>query len=187
MKQQRGHLPQDEQGGSSDNFRIRRYVAKYTINPAIAHGVSHLVGSIEVGKLADLVLWRPAFFGAKCEMVIKGGFIAYAQMGDPNASIPTPQPVFMRPMFAAFSPGPHSYAFVSQSSLDHNHPQTYNLTKRLAPVKNCRNITKKDLKHNDATPQITVDPETYQVTADGQPLTCQPAKELPLTRRYFLF
>ncbi|HSI34871.1 MAG TPA: urease subunit alpha [Tepidisphaeraceae bacterium] len=187
MKQQRGPLPQEAAG--DDNFRIKRYVSKYTINPALAHGVAHLVGSIEVGKLADLVLWRPAFFGAKPEMVIKGGIIAWAQMGDPNASIPTPQPVFMRPMFGAFGKarGTASVAFVSGTSLAAGIPQTYGLNKRLEAVKGCRAMTKKDLKFNDATPAITVDPETYRVTADGVHLTCEPAEKLPLAQRYFLF
>src|SRR5258706_2304924 len=173
MKLQRGRLSQEQ--GENDNFRIKRYIAKYTINPALAHGMAHCVGSVEAGKLADLVLWRPAFFGAKPEMVIKGGIIAWAQMGDPNASIPTPQPVLMRPMFGAMGRacGQSSIAFVSQSSLAAGTVQTYGLTKRLEPVKGCRTLTKKDLQYNDATPKIEVDPETYKVTADGEHLTCQ--------------
>jgi len=185
MKQQRGALPQDSSG--SDNFRIRRYIAKYTINPAIAHGMGHIIGSVEVGKLADLVLWRPAFFGSRPEMVIKGGIIAWAQMGDPNASIPTPQPVYMRPMFGSFgkATGTSSIAFVSGASV--KTVGGYGLMKRIEPVKKCRGVSKKDLKLNDATPVMTVDPETYKVTADGVHLTCQPAAELPLAQRYSLF
>jgi urease subunit alpha len=187
MKQQRGKLPGDSSG--NDNARIKRYVAKYTINPAIAHGVSHLVGSIEPGKIADLVLWKPSMFGAKPEMVLKSGIIAYAQMGDPNASIPTPQPVFMRPMFGSFGGGvgKSSIAFVSAASVDQGVVQKYGLTKRIEPVRHCRSIGKKDMVHNSATPAITVDPETYTVTADGEVLTCAPAEKLPLAQRYFLF
>jgi urease subunit alpha len=186
MKQQRGALGGS---GSNDNFRIKRYVAKYTINPAIAHGFGHIVGSIEVGKLADLVLWRPAFFGIKPELVIKGGIIAWSQMGDPNASIPTPQPVYMRPMFGAFgrAVGGTSLAFVSGTSMREGAVAGYGLTKRLEPVRNCRQLGKKDMKLNDATPAITVDPETYHVTADGELLQCEPAKILPLAQRYCLF
>ncbi|MDB5322447.1 MAG: ureC [Phycisphaerales bacterium] len=192
MKQQRGHLEEVGSGQSavgSDNFLIKRYIAKYTINPALAHGVAHLVGSVEPGKFADLVLWRPAFFGVKPEMVIKGGIIAWAQMGDPNASIPTPQPVYMRPMFGAMGRacGSASVAFVSQASLAAGTVQHYGLNKRLEPVRGCRSVSKKDLKYNDATPKIEVDPETYRVTADGVHLTCEPAKELALAQRYFLF
>jgi urease subunit alpha len=187
MKQQRGQLPGEK--GHNDNFRIRRYVAKYTINPAIAHGTSHIIGSVEVGKLADLVLWKPALFGAKPEMVLKGGIIAWAQMGDPNASIPTPQPVSMRPMFGAMgrAVGGNSIAFVSQAAIDTSTVDEYQLTKRIEAVKNCRTIGKKDMRLNDQTPVITVDPETYKVTADGVHLTCAPATKLPLTQRYFLF
>ena len=185
MKQQRGPLP--EESGGNDNFRIKRYIAKYTINPAIAHGFGHLVGSVEVGKLADLVLWKPAFFGAKPELVIKGGAIAWAQMGDPNASIPTPQPVFMRPMFGAFgkAAAPVSLALVSRASV--KTVNTYGLRKQISAVKNCRGLGKKDMKLNDATPKIEVDPETYRVTADGVHLTCAPSKVLPLAQRYSLF
>jgi urease subunit alpha len=187
MKQQRGRLP-DEQG-DNDNVRIKRYLSKYTINPALAHGMGHLIGSIETGKLADLVLWRPAFFGAKPEMVIKGGVIAWSQMGDPNASIPTPQPVFMRPMFGSFgrATGPCSIAFVSQICKQKGIAKSYGLSKRIEAVKGCRKIGKKDLKWNNATPRITVDPETYEVRADDEPLLCEPARVLPLAQRYFLF
>ena len=187
MRQQRGRLPGEQ--GENDNLRIKRYVAKYTINPAIAHGVAHEVGSVESGKLADLVLWRPAFFGAKPEMVIKGGFIAWAQMGDANASIPTPQPVLMRPMFGAFgrASGATSLAFVSRLSLADGVAQSYGLRKRLVAVRGCRTLGKRDMKLNDATPKITVDPETYSVCADGELLRCEPAKSLPLAQRYFLF
>ncbi|HEX4265604.1 MAG TPA: urease subunit alpha [Verrucomicrobiae bacterium] len=187
MKQQRGRLPGEK--GDNDNLRIKRYLSKYTINPALAHGMGHLIGSIEVGKLADLVLWKPAFFGAKPEMVIKGGVIAWAQMGDPNASIPTPQPVFMRPMFGSFgkATGPCSIAFVSQLCKMKNVAKNYGLSKRIEAVKGCRKISKRDLKWNDALPKITVDPETYEVRADGELLTCEPAKMLPLAQRYYLF
>jgi urease subunit alpha len=187
MKQQRGRLPGEK--GENDNLRIQRYISKYTINPAIAHGMSHLIGSVEAGKLADLVLWKPSMFGAKPEMVIKGGVIAWAQMGDPNASIPTPQPVFMRPMFGAFgrAGGGTSIAFVSQLCKTKGVARGYGLTKRIEAVKGCRKITKRDLKWNDALPKITVDPETYEVRADGELLTCEPACSLALTQRYFLF
>ncbi len=187
MKQQRGRLPGES--GANDNLRIKRYISKYTINPALSHGMAHVIGSVEVGKLADLVLWKPAFFGAKPELVIKGGVIAWAQMGDPNASIPTPQPVLMRPMFGAFgrAPGGNSLAFVSQLCKDKGVAETYGLTKRIEAVRGCRKIGKKDLKWNDATPHITVDPETYEVKADGERLVCEPAKLLPLAQRYQLF
>src|SRR5262249_15019875 len=158
----------------------------YTINPALAHGMGHIIGSVEKGKLADLVLWKPSMFGAKPEMVIKGGVIAWAQMGDPNASIPTPQPVYMRPMFGSFgqAPGLCSIAFVSQLCKSKGIAKGYGLTKRIEAVKGCRKIGKKDLKWNNAMPRITVDPETYEVHADGELLTCEPAKFLPLTQRY---
>ena len=187
MKQQRGGLPGER--GNNDNLRIRRYIAKYTINPAIAHGVAHVIGSVEAGKLADLVLWRPALFGAKPELVLKGGSIAWAQMGDPNASIPTPQPVMMRPMFAALGRaiGGTSLAFVSQLAASSGSAAGYGLGKRIEAVKHTRGIGKKDMRLNDATPKITVDAETYKVTADGEHLTCAPATELPLAQRYFLF
>ena len=176
MRQQRGRLP--EETGDNDNLRIKRYVSKYTINPAIAHGMSHRIGSVEVGKLADLVLWKPNMFGAKPEMVLKGGVIAWAQMGDPNASIPTPQPVFMRPMFGGYYPASAaiSIAWVSQDCADASVAAGYGLHKRIEPVKNCRKIGKADMKLNDATPKITVDPETYRVTADSQPSSASPRK-----------
>jgi urease subunit alpha len=187
MRAERGGLPGDR--GGSDNLRIRRYIAKYTINPAITHGISHEVGSVEVGKVADLVLWKPAFFGAKPELVLKGGFIAWAQMGDANASIPTPQPLTMRPMFGAYgrATATTSLAFVSQASLDTGSVCRYGLNKSLVAVRGCRTVSKRDMKLNDALPAITVDPETYLVTADGEPLRSQPATVLPLAQRYFLF
>ncbi len=187
MKLQRGRLADEK--GDNDNLRIRRYISKFTINPAIAHGVSHEVGSVQAGKLADLVIWKRQFFGVKPEIVIKGGFIAWAQMGDPNASIPTPQPVFMRPMFGAFgkATGGTSLAFVSQLSLATGTAQSYGLTKTLSAVRGCRGIGKKEMKLNDAMPEIEVDPETYTVKADGVILRCDPADELPLTQKYFLF
>jgi urease subunit alpha len=187
MRAERGRLAGET--ASHDNVRIRRYVAKYTINPAIAHGIAHEVGSVEVGKLADLVLWKPAFFGAKPELVLKGGFIAWAQMGDANASIPTPQPLVMRPMFGGFgrASAAISVAFVSRRSLEREIVTSYGLAKRLAAVQNCRSIGKRDMKLNDALPKISVDPETYRVTADGEELTSVPAKVLPLAQRYFLF
>lgn len=187
MKRQRGALPGDSTG--NDNRRIQRYISKYTINPAIAHGISRHVGSVEVGKLADLVLWKPAFFGAKPEMVIKGGFIAWSQMGDPNASIPTPQPVYMRPMFGGFgqAPGSCALAFVSALCRQRGIAKGYGLTKQIVAVENCRRIGKKHMVWNDSTPHITVDPETYEVRADGELLTCEPARFLPLSQRYSLF
>jgi urease subunit alpha len=187
MKQQRGRLADEKNG--NDNVRIKRYVSKYTINPALAHGMAHLIGSVETGKLADLVLWKPAMFGAKPEMVLKGGFIAWAQMGDPNASIPTPQPVYMRPMFGSFgrAVAATSVAFVSQLAKQKGVGKAYGLAKRVEAVKGCRKITKHDLKWNNALPRITVDPETYEVRADGELLTCEPARVLPLAQRYFLF
>jgi len=186
MKTQRGSLPQDT--SSSDNFRAKRYIAKYTINPAVAAGISSHVGSVEKGKLADLVLWKPAFFGVKPEMTIKGGVIAQAQMGDPNASIPTPQPYFSRPMFGAFgsSFANHSLAFVSAASLDRVRTR-YGLMKRAVSVANCRSLAKKDMALNDSVPAIEVDPETYKVFADGEHLRCEAATKLPLAQRYFLF
>ena len=187
MKRQRGALP--EESAANDNYRARRYVAKYTINPAIAHGISDYVGSIEVGKMADMVLWKPAFFGVKPEVVVKGGFIAHAAMGDPNASIPTPQPVLGRPMFGSMGKavGPTSYAFVSQAAAEDRLGDALGLGKIVAPVSNCRSIGKKDMKLNDALPAIEVDPETYVVKADGETLTCEPAEVLPMAQRYFLF
>lgn len=188
MKKQRGFLPEDA-NNNNDNFRVKRYVAKYTINPAITHGISEHVGSIEPGKFADLVLWKPALFGAKPEMIIKGGMIIAARMGDPNASIPTPQPVMYRPMFGAFGKALQAtcISFVSQASIDNGTIAKYALSKIILPVRHCRNISKKDLVHNDATPDIEVDPENYKVTVDGVHITCEPATELALAQRYFLF
>ena len=187
MKQQRGSLPEDP--AENDNLRIKRYVAKYTINPALAHGMAQHIGSVTTGKLADFTLWKPAFFGVKPELVIKGGVIAWAQMGDPNASIPTPQPSYMRPMFGSFAKatGPTSIAFVSQTCLDHDVAGEYGLAKRLEAVVGCRSVTKKDMQLNDLTPDIDVDPETFQVTVDGAVITCEPAVVLPLAQRYSLF
>jgi urease subunit alpha len=186
MKVQRGPLSGDD--SRNDNTRVKRYVAKYTINPAIAHGISHVVGSLEVGKLADLVLWRPAFFGVKPSMVLKGGMIACAQMGDPNASIPTPQPVYMRPMFGAFGGGlKKSLTFVSQAAFEAGVAQRLGLAKRVVPVRATRQLRKADMVHNGATPHMEVDPETYEVRADGQLLVCEAAPVLPMAQRYFLF
>ena len=186
MKVQRGALPEDPEG--SDNFRVKRYVAKYTINPAITHGVSHIVGSLEVGKLADIVLWKPAFFGAKPSMILKGGMIAAAQMGDPNASIPTPQPVHYRMMFGAYGGGlKKSLTFVSQAALDAGIADALKLQKPVVAVRGMRALRKRDMVHNSATPVMEVDPETYEVRADGRLLTCRPADVLPLAQRYFLF
>jgi urease subunit alpha len=187
MKEQRGALSQDSD--RNDNTRVKRYVAKYTINPAITHGISQYVGSIEIGKLADLCLWRPAFFGVKPEMVMKGGLIAWAQMGDANASIPTPQPVHMRPMFGSFGGAMHSTSltFMSQAGIQQSIPERLNLQKTVVPVSNIRQLTKRDMKLNDALPQIEVDSETYEVRADGELLTCEPATLLPMAQRYFLF
>ncbi|MCC6505296.1 MAG: urease subunit alpha [Aquimonas sp.] len=187
MKQQRGALAGDP--ARHDNARIKRYIAKYTINPAITHGIAHEVGSIEVGKWADLVLWKPAFFGVKPSLILKGGSIAMAAMGDPNASIPTPQPVHSRPMFAAFggSLQRSSLSFVSQAALQADIGGQLGLHKPLVAVRDCRHIGKKDLLHNNATPQIDVDPQTYVVRADGEALWCEPASVLPMAQRYFLF
>jgi urease subunit alpha len=189
MRVQRGPLPEDK-GRGNDNFRAKRYVAKYTINPAIAHGISRHIGSIEVGKLADIVLWDPAFFGVKPSMVIKGGMIAAVPMGDPNASIPTPQPVHYRPMFAAFGKALHTTAltFVSKASLERGLAHELGVDKKLVAVENTRGgITKKHMIHNDATPHIEIDAETYEVRADGELLICEPAKSLPMAQRYFLY
>jgi urease subunit alpha len=188
MKVQRGALPEDE-GKDNDNFRVKRYVAKYTINPAITHGINEYVGSLEPGKLADIVLWKPALFGVKPEMMIKGGMIIAARMGDPNASIPTPQPVIYRHMFGAYGKAVFTTCatFVSKLSLDKKVVQQYGLQKMILPVKNCRNISKKDMVHNDATPQIDVNPENYEVKVDGKRITCEPLKVAPLAQRYFLF
>lgn len=191
MKVQRGHLSPKSGKDSTqhDNFRAKRYVAKYTINPAIAHGIAHEVGSVEAGKIADLVVWKPAFFGVKPAMVLKSGFIAQAQMGDPNASIPTPEPIISRPMFGSFGRAIHStsFTFLSQAALDREVPKKLGLQKRVAAVKNCRTVKKRDLKLNDYLPKIEVNPETYVVTADGERLTCEPAIVLPMAQRYFLF
>ena len=188
MKVQRGPLP-DDAGSGADNIRVRRYIAKVTINPALTHGIAHEVGSIERGKLADLVLWKPSFFGVKPAMVLKGGMIAHALMGDPNASIPTPQPVYARPMFGAFGRAiaATSVTFVSQFALDAGIAAELGLKKQLVAVKGCRTLTKQQLPLNGATPQIEVDPETYEVRADGVLLTCAPLEVLPMAQRYFLF
>jgi len=187
MKVQRGPLPEDS--SQNDNHRVKRYLAKCTINPAITHGVSEHVGSIEVGKLADLVLWAPAFFGVKPEIVLKGGLIAYSQMGDPNASIPTPEPVFPRPMFGAFGAASAAtcLTFVSKAAAENRVGETLGLRKQLVPVRNTRTLKKSDMTHNDLLPDIEVDPETYEVRVDGEVLTSEPAAELPLAQRYFLF
>jgi urease subunit alpha len=187
MKRQRGRL--DGDGPGNDNFRAKRYIAKYTINPAIAHGVSKHIGSVEKGKLADLVLWTPAFFGVKPDLVIKGGAIACAQMGDPNASIPTPQPIHYRPMFGSFGRARTgtSLTFVSGEAVEKGLARKLKVAKRLVAVEGTRKIGKKSLIHNSATPKITVDPETYAVTADGVLLVCEPADTLPMAQRYFLF
>ena len=187
MKVQRGPLDGDSE--RNDNHRIKRYIAKYTINPAITHGIAHEVGSVEVGKLADLVLWKPAFFGVKPSMIIKGGMIAAAPMGDINASIPTPQPVHYRPMFAALPDGVHAscITFLSQVAIENGVPEQLGLKKMISPAKNTRNIRKTDMKHNDYLPVMEVHPETYVVKADGVHLTCEPADVLPMAQRYFLF
>ncbi len=187
MKEQRGPLHPD--GGGNDNFRVRRYIAKYTINPALTHGIGHEVGSLEVGKLADIVLWRPAFFGAKASLIIKGGMIAAAPMGDPNASIPTPQPVHFRHMFGALGQAACSTAltFVSQAAIEAGVGRQLGLRKQLSAVRGTRSIRKRDLILNDYQPHIEVDSQTYEVRADGQLLTCEPATVLPLAQRYFLF
>jgi urease subunit alpha len=187
MKRQRGALPGE--GPGDDNLRAKRYIAKYTINPAIAHGISDHVGSVEAGKLADLVLWRPAFFGVKPELIVKGGLIAWAAMGDANASIPTPQPVLFRPMFGAFgrAVGATAVTFVSAAALAADVPGRLRLRRRAVAVQRCRGLGKRDMIHNDALPRLEVDPETYEVRADGERLTCEPARVLPMAQRYFLF
>jgi len=191
MAAQRGKLPGDpnDARGGHDNFRVKRYIAKYTINPALTHGIAHEVGSVEVGKWADLVLWKPAFFGVKPSLILKGGMIAAAAMGDPNASIPTPQPVHYRPMFAAAGRALHksSLTFVSQAALAAGVGARYGLEKTLSAVRGTRTVGKRDMVHNDWQPHVTVDPETYQVVADGQLLMCEPATVLPMAQRYFLF
>jgi len=188
MKKQRGPLPEDA-NHDNDNFRVKRYVSKYTINPAITHGIARYVGSLKPGKLADIVLWKPALFGAKPELIIKGGMIIAGRMGDPNASIPTPQPVIYRHMFGAYGKALHATCatFVSKVSLEKNIVQQYGLQKLVLPVENCRAISKKNLIHNDATPNIEVNPENYEVKVDGTPITCQPVSVVPLAQRYFLF
>jgi urease subunit alpha len=188
MKLQFGKLAGSSHG-DADNFRVLRYLAKYTINPAIAHGTAHIIGSLEVGKLADIVVFKPALFGVKPELVLKGGFIAWANMGDPNASIPTPQPTFYRPQFGAAGKALNTtnVTFVSQAALDHGTLKHLGLARRLEGVKRCRTVGKKDMVLNDALPKIEVDPETYMVKADGEVLTCEPAKVLPMAQRYFLF
>lgn len=184
MKLQRGSLSGD---GRADNNRVKRYIAKYSINPAITHGISHVVGSIEVGKLADLVIWKPAFFGVKPSLILKGGIIAAAPMGDANASIPTPQPVHYRPMFGSFAPEQVAITFVSSAAIDHPDVQCLGLKKPLEAVRKTRQISKSDMVHNSYLPSISVDPETYQVYADGVELVCEPAAVLPMAQRYFLF
>ena len=188
MKKQRGQLP-EAAGEDNDNFRAKRYVAKYTINPAITHGISSYEGSLEPGKLADLVIWNPALFGVKPDYVLKGGVIAAAKMGDPNASIPTPQPVIMRPMFGAYGlAAPRScFTFVSGAAYEGGIREKLGLNRLVAPVKNCRTVGKKDMRLNDLTPHVEVDPVSYEVSIDGVPITCQPAQTLPLSQRYFLF
>lgn len=188
MKKQRGALPEDE-GSGNDNFRTKRYVAKYTINPAIAQGISQYVGSLEPGKFADIVLWKPAFFGAKPEIIIKGGMMIAARMGDPSASIPTPQPVIYRNMFGAFGKAAYktSLTFVSKAGMKNGVAEKYGLQKVVVPVEGCRNVSKKDLIHNDKTPQIDVNPENYEVKVDGKVITCEPVDVVPLGQRYWLF
>jgi urease subunit alpha len=186
MKRRRGALPGD---GPADNHRVRRYVAKYTINPAVAQGLDHEIGSVETGKLADLVLWEPAFFGVKPGLVLKGGQIAYAQMGDANASIPTPQPVLPRPMFGALgrAAAAGSVTFVSEAALEDGLPERLALSKAFVPIRGTRGVTKADMRENDALPRVQVDPDTFTVTIDGEPVEPAPAAELPLAQRYFLF
>jgi urease subunit alpha len=187
MKVQRGQLP--EETGNNDNVRAKRYIAKYTINPALTHGIAHEVGSLEPGKMADIVLWKPAFFGVKPEIIVKGGFIAWSVMGDANASIPTPQPVLYRPMFGSFggATAKTSVSFVSQAAVEAGIGEEIGLQKTVTAVTNCRRVGKADMIHNNATPTIEVDPETYEVRADGELLTCEPADVLPMAQRYFLF
>ncbi|HEY3196897.1 MAG TPA: urease subunit alpha, partial [Nitrospirales bacterium] len=191
MKVQRGPLTPKgtTSAAANDNFRAKRYIAKYTINPAITHGISHEVGSIEIGKLADVVIWKPAFFGIKPEIVVKGGFPVLAAMGDPNASIPTPQPILSRPMFGSFGRVPFttSMTFVSQIAMEQEVPTSLGLQKLVVAVTRCRGLGKRDLRLNDALPRIEVDPETYEVRADGERLVCEPLALLPMAQRYFLF
>jgi urease subunit alpha len=187
MKSQRGALPEDT--AVADNHRVKRYIAKYTINPAITHGIADIVGSLEAGKLADIVLWKPAFFGVKPSLIVKGGFIVAAPMGDPNASIPTPQPVYYRPMFGALGGARHAtrLTFMSQAGLTAGVADKLGLRSMTAAVSGTRSIGKADMRHNDYLPVMEVDPQTYEVRADGELLTCEPASELPLAQRYFLF
>jgi urease subunit alpha len=187
MKVQRGSLSGDP--STHDNLRVRRYIAKYTINPAITHGISHEVGSVEVGKLADLVLWKPAFFGVKPSLVIKGGMIVAAPMGDPNASIPTPQPVHYRPMFGALGSARHAtrMTFLSKAAHEADVHRHLGLQSRIGMVRDCRGVQKSDMVLNDWQPAIEVDPQTYEVRADGALLTCDPVDVLPMAQRYFLF
>jgi urease subunit alpha len=187
MKKQFGKLPEEK--GRGDNFRVKRYIAKYTINPALTHGIAKYVGSIEVGKLADLVVWHPAFFGVKPELVLKGGMIAYSVMGDPNASIPTPQPVMYRPMFASYGKALYrtSITFVSKTAFELGIPQQLNLQKIIQPVEHIRSLSKHDMVYNNAMPKIDVDPQTYEVRVDGTLITCEPAEVVPMAQRYFLF
>jgi urease subunit alpha len=187
MKRQRGARPEDS--AANDNFRVKRYIAKYTINPALTHGIASQVGSVEVGKLADLVLWKPAFFGVKPDLVLKCGTIAAAPMGDPNASIPTPQPVHYRPMFAGFGRAMQAsrVTFVSRSGLEFGVADALGLQSPVMAVNGIREIDKAAMIHNNATPTVEVDPETYEVRADGELLTCEPAEVLPMAQRYFLF
>ncbi|MDP3842730.1 MAG: urease subunit alpha [Oxalobacteraceae bacterium] len=188
LRERGASSPAMQEDSRNDNFRAKRYIAKYTINPALTHGISHVVGSLEVGKIADIVLWKPAFFGVKPSMILKGGMIAAAQMGDPNASIPTPQPVHYRMMFGAFGGGlKKSFTFVSQAALDRGIGEQLKLNKTLIAVKNMRYLRKSDMIHNDLAPQMEVDPETYEVRANGELLVCEPAKVLPMAQRYFLF
>lgn len=184
---QRGPLPEDS-GNNNDNVRAKRYLAKYTINPAITHGLSQYIGSVEENKMADLVLWKPHSFGAKPEMIVKGGQISWSQMGDPNASIPTPQPVKMRPMFGAYATQKgRSMAFVSKAAADAGVGERFGLEKTVAPVTGCRTVSKRDMILNDALPKMEVNPETFEVKADGELLTCEPLDKIPLAQKYFLF
>jgi urease subunit alpha len=187
MKRQRGKLPED--GNRNDNFRVKRYVAKYTINPALTHGLAEHIGSVEVGKLADLVIWSPAFFGVKPDVVLRGGMIAAALMGDPNASIPTPQPVHYRPMYGAFGRALTATAvtFLPSVAIDKRLPEALGVQRQVLPAHGIRKIGKAQMVHNNATPKVTVDPETYEVRADGVHLTCEPASVLPMAQRYFLY
>jgi urease subunit alpha len=187
MKLQRGVLAGEK--GNNDDLRAKRYIAKYTINPAITHGISQYVGSLEKGKIADIVLWKPAMFGVKPEMIIKGGFIVASRMGDANASIPTPQPVIYKNMFGAFGKARYGICttFVSKASIENGAVEKMGLQKKVLPVLGCRNISKKDMVHNNATPKIEVDSETYEVKVDGELITCEPLKVLPMAQRYFMF